>query len=61
MYEFLLFCFYFITERNFFCFRCGMEAEKVTEFISYTQADPVLARQILQSKILGHLSCNHHQ
>nr|XP_045601383.1 OTU domain-containing protein 7B-like isoform X2 [Procambarus clarkii] len=27
-----------------------MEAEKVTEFISYTQADPVLARQILQSE-----------
>ncbi|XP_042238771.1 uncharacterized protein LOC121877225 isoform X2 [Homarus americanus] len=27
-----------------------MEAEKVTEFISHTQADPVLARQILQNE-----------
>ena len=33
---------------NFSC-RSGMEAEKITEFISYTKADPNLARQILQS------------
>lgn len=26
-----------------------MEGDKLTEFISHTQADPVLARQILQS------------
>ncbi|KAK7073278.1 hypothetical protein SK128_015178 [Halocaridina rubra] len=31
-----------------FVFLCKMEDEKVAEFISYTQAEPILARQILQ-------------
>ena len=29
-----------------------MEAEKIAEFISHTQADPILAKQILQSNVI---------
>ncbi|KAK4292167.1 hypothetical protein Pmani_035032 [Petrolisthes manimaculis] len=41
----------FTTSTDFFgrIIMCRMEGEKVSEFISHTQADPILARQILQS------------
>lgn len=44
-----------------------MEGEKLAEFISHTQADPVLARQILQSmclagkELLNYVLCDSDQ
>ena len=42
----------------YFHSRCSMEGEKLAEFISHTQADPVLAKHVLQSKCETTLWCS---